>query len=137
MGFKKISLIFAVAFLSGNLAFANADLKQSMKEIGGLFKKITKTMTDSASNKINADNAKQVSDLFMHAELLTPDSITAMPKDQQAAAKEDYKKMIEECAMLSHQLSEAFSSNLSQDVLNGLVQQLLKLRKEGHDKYDI
>ncbi len=120
---------------AGVQVHANTALKETMETIGRLFKEVGKTATDSSKNSQNVQNAGQIGRLFQQSKTMMPDSIAALPADQQPQAMAEYRSALDEMTKDSQDLAQAFFTNN-----NSLATQILKHmsedRKEYHRRFD-
>lgn len=112
-----------------------ASIKVGMKQIGALFKAISKVAKDSSQNAASAENARQLAINFQSVMNLIPDEIKKLPEPQQAAAIIDYQKMIQQEIDASIALEKAFLANDNNSALT-ILDQMTVTKKEGHSKYN-
>lgn len=112
----------------------NSSLKQNMKKIGNLFKTLGSAVSDPTLNAESAQNADQLTALFIEAQSMIPDSIASLSGVEQNAAISDYKSMLQSEADLSKRLSAAFKKN-DNNGASALLNQINNLKKDGHNKY--
>lgn len=113
---------------------ANSSLKQNMKKISNLFKALGSAVSDPSLNGESAQNADQLTALFIEAQNMIPDSIASLSGAEQNAALSDYKSMLQSEADLSKRLSAAFKKN-DNNGASALLNQINSLKKDGHNKY--
>jgi hypothetical protein len=92
-------------------AHANTDLKADMDQLGTLLTQIYTNLNTPAQNAQSAAAAAQMSVIFTKALVLVPDSITALPAAQQAAALTTYKADIQSEIDNATALATAFQKN--------------------------
>lgn len=116
-------------------AHANpASLEDNMKHIKTLFKGISASVKDPSKNAQSAADAATIANLFTVVEGQVPDSILDLPANEQKAALDDFKSMIQQEVDFSIALEKAFESGDNAKAAS-LLQQMDDLRKEGHEKY--
>ncbi|MFL5813473.1 MAG: cytochrome b562 [Bdellovibrionia bacterium] len=129
----------SVLFLSMAITFAAAQahavsIKDNMKQIKTLFKGISTAVADSTKNAKSAADAAEIAKLFSAVQGEVPESISDLPADEQPAAIEDYKAMIQQEIDFATALQKAFDSGNNQ-LAAKLLQQMDGVKKDGHKKY--
>lgn len=127
---STLALVFCIAAAHAD----TASLKDNMKHIKSLFKGISAAVNDPSKNKQSAADAASIANLFMTVEGQTPESISALPANEQAAALEDYKTMIQHEVDYALSLEKAFENGDNAKAA-GILQQMDDLKHEGHEKY--
>lgn len=133
---KQTALISTLALVF-SIAAAHADtasLKDNMKHIRALVKGITAVVSDPSKNKQSAADAASIANLFMTAEGQVPDSISELPANEQAAALDDYKSMIQHEVDYALSLEKAFETGDNAKAAS-ILQQMDDLKHDGHAKY--
>lgn len=128
---------FATVFGASSVRAQSATtvtIKQEMKIIGGLMKKIGQTSTDASLNAQNADFAGQVAEAFQATLNLVPDSIAQLPADQQAQAIQGYRQLIQQEIDLAKALQQAFAANDNAKVAD-ILKQMNDIKKDGHGQF--
>ena len=123
-------LLFTVPALS-----ATPTLKENMKELGGLFKEIGKTVSDRTHNEANAKSAARMNAIFVVVKTQVPDSLSTLPPGERAAAIAEFQSMITTIAASAQQLHDAFVANDNRAAAD-LVNSMNLGKRSGHDKFD-
>ncbi|MBC7464754.1 MAG: hypothetical protein H7256_02075 [Bdellovibrio sp.] len=134
-------LLIAASFIFSLTTFAQtaapvlpASLGKTMKAMSTNLKAIVAQATEATKNESSAKLADDFVTLTLHAKDFAVDSIQALPAEQQAAAKAEYDKMLEQTAITGQQLAAAFRANDNVLAAN-LLKQLSQDKKDGHDKF--
>jgi hypothetical protein len=128
--------LFLALALSISAAHADApSLKDNMKQIRTHVKALGANVGDASKNVQSAADAKALIELFAAAESQIPDSITALPAAEQAAAVADYKSLIQHEIDLATALEKAFEANDNASAAK-ILGQMDDTKKEGHQKYN-
>lgn len=112
----------------------NSSLKDIMKLIGSNFKTIGKTFSDLSQADSNAGLAAEAVDLFRLAAQKTPETVSKLPVDQQAAKLKEYQDQILNIAGLVQKLTEAFKAKDS-SAITSLLTAIREAKQKGHDEF--
>ena len=131
---KKILLTSALSLCLPLFASA-ASLKQNMKELGGLFKQIAQSYSDTSQNATNAERATKMLALLQTVRGQTPDSIANHPPNQHENALKEYQRLIEDEITFANQIRGAFQSNDNKFAAS-LYNQMNSTKRDGHNKFN-
>lgn len=129
-----VSLMASVAFAQ-DAGTAAASLKQNMKQIGSLFKGISATVNDPSKNADNAASADQMNELFKACQVLVPEVVSEMPSDQQPAALEQFKGLIQKEIDYTAELATDFRNNDNAGAAD-ICAKMKDTKKDGHDTFN-
>ena len=118
----------------GESEAAPLTLSDTMKGMDTDLKAILAQLEDAASNPKSALLSEHFTWLVLHAKNFTPETITKLPQNEQAAAKADFDKMIQEASQMGVELATAFRQNNTSDATL-ILKKLKGAKREGHDKY--
>ena len=138
LNFSMISLVAVVMFLGLPIkTFAHdhtSPIHQSMKQLGILSKQISSTVDDANQNQANAVNVKKMIELFHVSFDHATDAVEDLPASEQSIALLEIQNMITQEIQLASELEKAFIAN-DNSAAKLLLQKMLDLKAEGHDKY--
>ncbi len=120
---KSLMVLVFLISLSLQSAFGQS-LKANMKSANSLFKQISATMNDASRNASNAAEINKMVSLFEKMKTQSPDS----------GSFSEYQTLTQELIVVLKDLESAFLANDNAKV-QGLMQKVNSLKKEGHDKY--
>lgn len=109
-------------------------LARTMKAMSNDLKTITTQGNNSQMNSNSATLADEFVQLVLHSKDFTPDSISSLSADKQAAAKAEYDKALDQTADLGRQLASAFRAN-NNTLAAALLNQLVQAKKDGHSQF--
>lgn len=109
-------------------------LARTMKAMSNDLKTITTQGSNPQMNSNSATLADEFVQLVVHAKDFTPDSISSLSGDKQAAAKAEYDKALDQTADLGRQLASAFRANNNAHAA-ALLNQLVQAKKDGHNQF--
>ena len=113
---------------------APSTLSETMKAMDADLKTLAAQSNDVTRNPQSAALSEHFTWLVLHAKNFTPDSIAALPANEQSAAKADFDKMLQEASQMGVDLATAFRQN-NNSVANNILKNLKLAKREGHDKY--
>lgn len=133
---KKIANIFFVLtmFFSISLMALPGSLGRTMKAMSADLKAISTNVAAGTLDETTALLADDLASLFEHSKDFSPDAIDSMPASQQAAAKAEYNKMLDQGATMGRQLAVAIRAQ-NIDLARTILNQLSQLKKDGHDEF--
>ena len=131
---SKMSVVILSSLIALSLS-AQADLKSEMKQIGGLFKALNAQANDATQDADSAAKCDQLVLLFTQAQAETPDTVAALPADQQASAEASYQAGIQKEIDAAKALAAAFRAN-DQGQITTLLADMLKTKKDGHQTFN-
>lgn len=130
--------MLTLAVVTANAAIETSALPSSlgktMKAMANDLKTITAQGSNPQMNSSSANLADEFVQLTLHAKDFTPDSISSLSSDKQAAAKAEYDKQLDQAADLGRQLADAFRNNNNTQAA-ALLNQLVQAKKDGHDQF--
>lgn len=136
---RKLNLAFGSFALSMLLALSVSaqapSLKDTMKEIGSIYKPIVKSAMDASMNARNAEAAGKLIELFKTAQTLLPDLIKHMPADKQSAAIAEFQAILQKEIEGATALQAAFAANDNAGAVK-IISEMNSSKKNGHDKFD-
>jgi hypothetical protein len=136
--FVKKYIVSTLIILSSAFALAQAlpnTLALTMDGMSADLKAVTAQVNNAQANANSAALSDEFVQLVGHAKSFVPSLITALPADQQAAAKAQYDKMLDQTAQLGAQLAGAFRANDNAKA-NVLLKQLSQAKHDGHDEFN-
>ena len=131
---QRLALITLILVQSAFAQTQTPTLKATMDSIGALVGTIVKSANDPSKNVNSAASAEQLVTLFTTALKQTPDSISALPAPQQAAALNGYQSLIQKEIADAQALQKAFLSNDNASA-SGILQDMNTLKSQGHSTY--
>jgi hypothetical protein len=131
---SKISFAILSSVLALSLS-AQADLKAEMKQIGSLFKALNAQANDATQDADSAAKCDQLVQLFTQAKAETPDTVAALPADQQANAEANFQAGIQKEIDDATALAAAFRAN-DQGQITTLLADMLQTKKDGHQTFN-
>lgn len=130
-----IALLLTISVSAFAQTAPPATLARTMKAMSADLKAVTAQATDVSQNASSAALADDFVQLTLHAKDFVPDSIAALPADQQAGAKAQYDKMLDQAAALGTQLAAAFRANDNAQAAV-ILNQLVQTKRDGHDQFN-
>lgn len=113
---------------------SQADVKESMKQIGAIFKTLTMQYNDPSLNMNSADLASQLSILFTQTLNEVPKVILDLPAAEQEAALAEYKGFMQKEIDSSLDLQKAFLSNDNATAFT-ILKSMSQIAGQAHDLF--
>jgi hypothetical protein len=133
---KWMTLTVSLLFTSLTLAQAlPSTLKDTMKAMNTDLRAIAAQVNNPQANAASADLADQFVQLVLHSKNFTPDTVNALPADQQAAALAQYNQMLDQVAAMGEQLANALRAGDNAQAA-ALITQLNHAKNDGHDQFN-
>jgi hypothetical protein len=140
----KIQITVLMISLASIFAFAQTGepqtvalpttLKATMKAMASDLKTIAAQVTNPQANENSASLADDFVKMVTHAKDFTPDMISSLPADQQAAEEAKFDKQLDDVAALGTQMAAALRANDNAKASN-ILNQLVQAKKDGHDEF--
>jgi len=134
------SLFFAlVIFLVGSYSHGEMglpSLKDNMSSMGTLVNGIAKGMNDVTTYSKSVASAEDIRKLLEVIVTQVPDSIEAMNKSKQASELLIFQGLITQVEGLDIQLAGALE-NGDKVMVTGVLNDMLALKKKGHDRFKL
>lgn len=134
-GLWGVLLMSACVFLSSfTSSSARADLEVHMKEIGTVFKALTKQASDATQNTDSSAKAARLNELFKLSLQEVPDTVASLTGAQRIAALNQYQAWIQKEADLALELKSAFDTNDNAKALS-LLNDMASVKEDGHTEF--
>lgn len=130
----SLVLLFTVPSFAQTPPVDSNPLKAKMAGLGDLFVQIHQNISDPSQNQSSAAAAAQMVVLFTAALNLVPNTISALPADQQAAAIADYSDLIKKEITAATALQTAFLNNDNATAQTAFLQ-MNQGKRDGHTKF--
>ncbi|AZZ35639.1 hypothetical protein CIK05_02095 [Bdellovibrio sp. qaytius] len=130
---------FICALLISASAFAAVTelpktLSKTMKAMSADLKQVATQVADPKANENSALLSDDFVAMVIHAKDFTPDTVAALPANEQPAALAEYQLMLDQTAEVGVKLAAAFRAN-DNALATELLNQLSQAKKDGHTKF--
>jgi hypothetical protein len=129
-----MALLVAFGIQSASAQVEPMSLASVMKTMNNKLKTIASQAKQPAMNAQSAALADDVATNSIASKTYVPGTVSNLPASQQAAAKAEYDKMLDETARLSQELAAAFRAN-NNALAGKILVALNQNKKDGHDKF--
>jgi gas vesicle protein len=127
------SLTLSLVMMS-SLAQANDQLEDIMKGMKNKLSAVAKEIDHPEHNAASAKLSQELSDLVIEALPLVPDTVAALPEEQQKASLVRYQKMLNELLGLTRDLEATLLANKNDEAKDLLIK-IKELKGLGHDEF--
>jgi hypothetical protein len=132
--FRMVAMA-TVTMLSGAAMAAPIDLGEVMKDMGANMVVIMKSATDVTKNAANAGLCDTVLADVVRARTVMPDSVAALPADQQQAQMSQFQAMLDKLSGQLTQLKADFVANNNAGVKADLAA-IIATKGAGHKQFN-
>jgi hypothetical protein len=129
-----MALLVTFGIQSASAQVEPMSLASVMKTMNNKLKTIASQAKQPAMNAQSAALADEVATNAVASKTYVPGTVSSLPASQQAAAKAEYDKMLDETARLSQELAAAFRAN-NNALAGKILVALNQNKKDGHDKF--
>ena len=130
---KQLILLLIITFSLST--FAEESLKDTMKQMGKIFKALGISAVDPKQNAQSAQATEKLVALIDKATKQPPDIIDTLPDDQKKTAKDDYNRMINQELDAAKALHQAFLKNDNATAVK-ILKQMAQTKQEGHEEFN-